>query len=126
MEPKTDLEILTIYDALPSLLDIATVRAESTGGYVYGIQDDLREDYRSAGKAFRWSMPYRSVFVCQYCQHVDTQVQHELENPPMKKVDPGLYQVRLLEEDIHEIREHGVNFSIDCRNFLEGVAEDIK
>jgi hypothetical protein len=118
MNTKTDQELLTIYDGLPSLLDIATERVEITGGYVYGIQDELREEYRVAGLPFRWSMPFRSVFSCMHCGHGETQVKHVLENPAMKDKDPILHSVELSEENVHEIREHGVVFSAACRRFL--------
>ena len=121
MKIKTDQELLAIYDALPSLLDIATERAKVLGGYLYDIQDDLRGEYRLAGQPFRWSMPFRSVFSCMHCGHGKTQVKHVLENPRMKEKDPTLCTVELSEEDIHKIREHGVAFSAECRRFLAHV-----
>jgi len=123
MENKTDQELLTIYDAIPSLLDIAVAQVEATGGYSYEIQDELRGKFYSEGKVFRWSMPYRSLYKCFLCGHMSTQIQHMLVNPHMKDVDPALHAVNLKEEDIHGIREHGLNFSLECRRFLEHVSE---
>jgi hypothetical protein len=121
MKNNTGQELLATYDALPCLLDIATKQAEISGGYVYDIQDDLREEYRAAGKPFRWSMPFRSIFSCRYCGHGETQVKHILENPLMKDVDPTLFTVELSEEDIHEIREHGVVFTAIIQKFLANI-----
>lgn len=85
MVSKTDQELLAFYDALPSLLSIATERAKLTGGYAYGIQDDSREEFYAEGKVFRWSMPFRSLFECFQCGLMTTQIQHMLVNPRMKK-----------------------------------------
>jgi hypothetical protein len=123
MDKKTEQELLVIYDALPSLLDIATKRAESTGDSSYEIQDKLRDKFYAEGKAFKWSMPFRSLFNCFQCGYTNTQIQHMLVNPRMKDVDPALHAVDLKEEDIHGIREHGLNFSPECRRFLEHVSE---
>ena len=118
MNKITDLELLNIYDELPSLLDIAEERVKDSGDYVYGIQDDLREKYRLAGQPFRWSMPFRSIFSCIYCSYANTQVKHVLENPAMKGIEPTLYIVELSEEDVHKIREHGIPFSAALKKFL--------
>lgn len=122
MTPKTDQELLSIYDSLPSLLNIATAKARVSSDYVYDIQDNLRDEYRAAGMPLRWSMPYRSVFSCMQCGQVDTQIKHVLENPLIKDKDSTFSTAELFEEDIHEIREHGVAFSTECRRFLAHVS----
>jgi hypothetical protein len=118
MKPKTEQELLAIYDALPSLFDIVAERANISGGDVHMMQENLRAEYRAAGKPLRVSMQYLSLFSCMHCDHTAPQVKHILENPPMKEVDPTLYTAELSEEDIHEIRQHGVAFSTECRRFL--------
>jgi hypothetical protein len=125
MKPKTDQELLVIYDALPSLLDIATKQAKEMGGYSYDIQNELQDQFYAQGKAFRRSMPYRSLFQCLQCGLMTTQIQHTLFNPGMQEIDSTLHVVELREEDIHHIREHGAAFSADCRRFLEQVSGQI-
>jgi len=126
METKTDRELLMIFDALPSLLDIAAKRATATGGYVYDIQDELQNEFNTESKAFRWSMPYRSLFECFQCGLATTQIKHTLINPGMKEIDPALYAAELSEEDIHHLRKHGAAFSAPCRRFLEQVSDQFR
>jgi len=123
MSTKTDLELLDIYDALPSLLEIASERTKSTGDNPYDIQNKLRDEFDVQGKAFKWSMPFRSLFECFQCGLMSTQVEHTLFNPVMKETDPTLHVAELTEEDIHRIREHGAPFSAQCRKFLEQVSD---
>lgn len=123
MSTKTDLELLEIYDALPSLLEIASERAKSTGENPYAIQDELRDEFDVQGRAFKCSMPYRSLFECFQCRLMSTQIEHTLFNPVMKEIDPALYVVGLSDEDIHQIREHGAPFSAQCRKFLEQLSD---
>ena len=122
MDTKTDRELLAIFDELPSLLKIATERAKSTGGYAYDIQDELQEKFYAQGKAFRRSMPFRSLFECFQCGLMTTQIKHTLFNPGLLEIDPTLHTAEISEEDIHHIREHGAAFSTHCRRFLEQVS----
>lgn len=115
---STTHKLLAIYDSLPSLLAIAKEHAEQTGGYVYDIQHELWVEYSNAGKPFRQSMPYRSLFECHICGYMNTEVQHSLVNPGMKEINSSLYAVDILEGEIHEIREHGAAFSAESRKFL--------
>ena len=118
MKTQTDQELIKIYDALPSLLDIATERARATGGNTYEIQNDLMAEYHESGTPFRWSMPYRSLFECFHCGHLGTEIQHSLYNPKMKNSDPTRYTVGLSEGDLHQIYQHGAAFPAKVRNFL--------
>ena len=118
MNLKNDQKLLTIYDSLPSLLDIATERAKETDGNAYDIQNDLMIEYHENSTPFRWSMPYRSLFECFRCGYLSTEIQHSLYNPNMKDVDPTLYSAGLSEGDLHRIREHGTAFSAEVQRFL--------
>jgi len=121
MKTRSDHDLLAVYDALPSLLELAAERSKSTGDNSYKIQDALREEFYAQAKAFRWSMPYRSLFECLQCGQMTTQIKHALVNPSMRETDPALHAVDMTEEDIHGIREHGAAFSIECRKFLEQI-----
>jgi len=119
MSTKTDQELLVIYDALPALLDLAQEKAKASEAYVYAVQDQLRDEYRTAGQPFRWSMLYRSLFICPQCDYMNTQIKHVLENPRMMEIDSALALAELYEEDLHAIREHGAAFPAHARRFLD-------
>lgn len=114
-------ELLEIFDRLPDLLKMAWEQKEEPGDDVYKIQDALREEHRSAGIPFKWSLPYRSFYHCSQCSPQGTEIQYELENPVMKDGAPVLFQVELHESNIHEIREHSGDFLDACKAFLEHV-----
>jgi len=126
MKGLSDHELLAVFEALPSLLDMAKGQAESTGGFAYKIQDELRDQFIDQDKPFRWSMPYRSLFDCPQCGLMTTQIQHRLVNPPMKEIDPVFHAMDIHEEELHYIREHGAAFSPECRKFLEQVADQFE
>jgi hypothetical protein len=114
--------LLKVFDSLPSLLDLAREESDKSGRYIYDVQDELREEHRRRGIAFRWSMLYRSLYSCPKCKYTDTVVGHELENPQMDVSSP-LHRVRLRESDVHEVRAHKGLFPEDCRAFLENLIQ---
>jgi hypothetical protein len=115
--------LLAIYDALPALLDLAERRVKDEGGYSYGIQDQLREDYRRKGLPFRYSMLYRHLDSCDLCTYMNTAILHELENPRVAETTPVLRHVGISELDAHKVREHGTAFPADVQAFLSTLAE---
>ena len=126
MKTRSDRELLAVYDALPDLLELANERSKSTGDNSYKIQDALRDEFYAQAKAFRWSMPYRSLFECFQCGQMTTQIKHALVNPSMREINPALHAVDITEEEIHGIREHGAAFSTECREFLEQVSDQLE
>jgi hypothetical protein len=123
MKSLSDQELLAVFEALPSLLDLADEQAEATGGFAYDIQDELRDQFIAQDKPCRWSMPYRSLFECFQCGLRTTQVSHMLFNPRMREISPDLQGMGINEEKLHYIREHGAAFSPECRKFLEQIAK---
>jgi hypothetical protein len=109
---------IDIYDSLPDLLKMAWEQKKQPGNDVYATQDALREEFREKGEAFRWSMPYRHLFQCSNCGYMGTAVYHELENPKIKNKESPLHLVKLWEEEVHQAREHGGDFSEKCQLFL--------
>lgn len=97
---KTSQDLLTIYDALPALLELAWERKQAPRDNVYAIQDDLREEHREKEIPFRWSMPYRCLYHCDKCGHANTAIDHELENPRVKDKSSPLHQVKLSELEV--------------------------
>jgi hypothetical protein len=120
------LALLNIFDSLPDLLKLAWERHEAFGDEVYATQDALREEHRRKQIAFKWSMPYRSLFFCPLCRYSNTVIQHELENPRIKDLSSPLLLVGISAEKVHAIREHGENFPGDVAAFLLEAGKALK
>lgn len=109
--PQTIADYLKIFDALPDLLELAH---EQSPGNLYPCQDELREQYRAEGVAFRWSMPLRlrCFKFCRQCDRKIGQIIYELEDPRHgTKVGTGLIHV-------HAVREHGAEINANVKKFL--------
>ena len=126
MKTLSDRELLAVFDAIPSLLELANERAKSTGENAYDLQNQLRDELYAQGKVFKWSMAFRSLFECSQCGLMSTRIEHTIFNPVMKDINPELHVSGLSEEDVHHIRKHGAAFSVECRKFLEQVSDQLK
>jgi hypothetical protein len=121
--PKSNRDLLAIYDTLPDLLEMAWERKQSPADDVYKIQDALRKAHREQSIPFRWSMPYRCLYHCDKCGQSSTSVKHELENPEVEDKASPLHYVEISELEIHKIRAHDFNFPKACREFLQHIVE---
>ena len=113
---------LAVFDALPDLLALAW-QQDPTGVTVYAVQDALREEHRSKGLPFKWSMPFRDLYTCFLCGEQGTEVLHEIEIPgnetaPVQKA--GLY-----ESTLHAVRAHGKPLPEDCCALLDVISRTV-
>lgn len=106
-----DINYIQIFDSLPDLLKLTMERCLDKQR-LYAFQDELREQCRTEGLAFKWSMPLRCYGVCRKF----TQVIHELENPTLN------IAVSTSSSHIHAIREHGVEMDTKLKKFLAATA----
>ncbi len=109
---------LRIYDSLPDLLAQARKEAERTDGDLYRIQEQLCEEYRKRGEAFRRSMPYRHLYRCPRCGRQAGEIEHFLENPAVTDETSPEHAVSVRESTLHAVRRHGEPLPEDVRRFL--------
>jgi transposase len=111
-------KLLQVFDDLPDLLAMANEIEEKDGGYSYDIQDKLREQYRREGRPFKYSMLFRHLDTCQYCNYVNASIQHEFENPQIQDTSSPLHIMIVMDIQIHEMREHQEPMPPELRDFL--------
>ena len=107
--PVTNADFLKIYDALPDLLQLSRERSSEN---LYAFQDELREQYRMDGLAFRWSMPLRCFGKCQQCDEKFTQIIYQLEDP-RNGTAVGTNSTHL-----HAVRQHSAELNSEVKQFL--------
>jgi hypothetical protein len=114
--------LLAIFDLLPDLLATAYEEDGSSTESVLEIQDRLVEEHRSEGAPFKWSVSYPNVSVCPTCNASLPVVKWEMENPSVVR-DSIWRTMHLWNETVHQVRQHGAQFSPEVAAFLEGVRE---
>jgi hypothetical protein len=114
---------LAIFDALPDLLALAR-QQDPQGVTVYAIQDALREEHRSRGLPFKWSMPFRHLYTCFLCGEQGTEVLHEIEIPSGGSI-PGR-KAELYESMLHAARAHGKPLPEDCCALLDVISRTVR
>ncbi len=110
---------LAVFDALPDLLALAW-QQDPQGVTVYAIQDALREEYRSRGLPFKWSMPFRHLYTCFLCGEQGTEVLHEIEVPGSGPIPAQ--KAELYESMLHAVRAHRKPLPEDCRALLSAIS----
>lgn len=110
---------LAVFDALPDLLALAR-QQDRKGTTAYTIQDALREEYRSKGLPFKWSMPFRHLYTCFLCGEQGTEVLHEIEIPGSGPIPAQ--KAELYESTLHAVRAHGKPLPEDCRALLDVIS----
>jgi PP-loop superfamily ATP-utilizing enzyme len=104
-----DEEYLKLFYSLPDLLKLAI---EQNSSDRYKVQDELREQYRSEGVSFRWSMPVRHFGHCNQCKEQFTEVIYQLENPN-RGISAGTNA-----SHIHAVERHGTKLDTKIKKFL--------
>ena len=112
LSPQNKPNYLEIFDALPDLLQLAREQCPEN---LYPFQDELREQYRADGIAFRWSMPMRHYGICRKCDQKFTHILYQLENPQQDT------SAATTSTHLHAVREHGDELDGQVKLFLESL-----
>ncbi len=115
----TDRELAARIRRLPDLRAIARERTARAGGDVYAVQDELAAEHETRGRAYVWSMPYRSPpEPCSTGEHHVGRVELRVVDPGARMLLPSGARLTLWEADLHEVEAHGRALSDDQRRFL--------
>jgi hypothetical protein len=118
--PKAAANQLCTFDDLPDLLTFARQQTPAAGD-VYKLQNMLRDEYRRQGLPFKWTMPLRHLYQCDACHHTAPEILYALENPMPRDPRYPMRILKILESEIHQIREHGLLLKDEYRSFLNNV-----
>jgi hypothetical protein len=111
--------LLHEFDQVADLLAMARRDRKDPNQDVFALQDALRADFLKRKSPFKYTIAPTRVDACSTSMHQVPDFKYILVKPGKGPKSPAIArQVEITEKQLHEIREHGADFSAEQKKFL--------